>query len=162
MKRVRGVPDEEEVGSGLTREAWQAVRVAWAKVRYAVGQAVEPIGISPAQYDALRVLREAGKPGLRRSEMAARLVTRVPAGTRILHQLEAAGLAVRVVGDADRRTVRSRITTQGLGTVAKADRAVAAQLYRQFAAFNRDSLELLLRLLSRLRGAHGVGKAISV
>lgn len=143
--------DGLEIPGDLAKEARHAIAMAWAKVWTGVGAAVKPLGISPAQYDALRVLREAGKRGLRRGEVAERMVVRTPAGTRVLRQLEAAGLAARLAGDVDRRIVRSRITTQGLGAVARADREVAAQLYRRFAAFNRESLERLLRLLSRLQ-----------
>ncbi len=65
---------------------------------------LKPAGLSPSQYNVLRILRGAG---------AERMVTRDPDMTWLLDRLEARGLVMRARDRADRRVITVRITPEG-------------------------------------------------
>ena len=67
---------EERVLIAIVRAAWAALVRSNAIVRAA--------GLSPSQYNVLRILRHAGGEGLSRNRIAERMVTRDPDLTRIL------------------------------------------------------------------------------
>ena len=75
---------------------------------------LKPHGLSPTQYNALRILRGAGVDGLPCTEVGARMISRDPDITRLVDRLEKRGLVTRGRGTEDRRVVRARITTAGL------------------------------------------------
>src|SRR5918998_4010285 len=70
-------------------------------------------GLSPTQYNALRILRGAGTEGVTCGEMSDRMLTKDPDVTRLVDRLETRGLLTRARSDEDRRVVRTRITTEG-------------------------------------------------
>jgi DNA-binding MarR family transcriptional regulator len=74
---------------------------------------LKPAGLSPSQYNVLRILRGAGAEGLACGGIAERMVTRDPDMTRLLDRLEARGLVMRARDRADRRVITERITPEG-------------------------------------------------
>jgi DNA-binding MarR family transcriptional regulator len=74
---------------------------------------LKPAGLSPNQYNVLRILRGAGAEGLACGGIAERMVTRDPDMTRLLDRLEARGLVMRARDRADRRVITVRITPEG-------------------------------------------------
>jgi hypothetical protein len=56
---------------------------------------LKPYGLSPTQFNALRILRGAGVGGRTCSEIAERMINRDPDITRLLARLERRGLVVR-------------------------------------------------------------------
>ncbi|MGB6357492.1 MAG: MarR family transcriptional regulator, partial [Candidatus Acidiferrales bacterium] len=84
---------------------------------------LKPDGLSPTQYNVLRILR--GSPeGLPCGEIAGRMITRDPDITRLLDRLEKRGLILRTRQNQDRRTVLTRITPAGLRLLARLDAPV--------------------------------------
>jgi DNA-binding MarR family transcriptional regulator len=71
-------------------------------------------GITPAQYNVLRILRGAGADGHPRCEIAERMVERAPDVTRLVDRLEKEGLVIRERSDDDKRQSITRITEKGL------------------------------------------------
>ena len=71
-------------------------------------------GLTPAQYNVLRILRGAGPGGRTCGEVGERLVAPGPDVTRLIDRLERAGLVARERDEADRRVVRARIRRDGL------------------------------------------------
>src|SRR5438270_2206324 len=67
-------------------------------------------GLSPQQYNALRLLRGEHPEPLPTLTLAARLVSRAPDITRLLDKLERAGLITRERPPENRRVVRVGIT----------------------------------------------------
>src|SRR5438876_12278768 len=67
-------------------------------------------GLTPSQYNILRILRGEGKP-LPVLEIAARTVTVVPGITGLIDRLEKVGLVVRERCTDDRRVVYVSITS---------------------------------------------------
>jgi DNA-binding MarR family transcriptional regulator len=94
-------------------------------------------GLSPAQYNILRILRGQTDGQLACSQIGLRMVTREPDVTRLLDRLEKDGLVGRVRSDTDRRVVRISIT--------KAGRSLLAELDEPMRQIHRDSLGHLTR-----------------
>src|SRR5579862_7012318 len=61
----------------------------------ATSEALKSADLSPTQYNALRILRGAGKEGLACNEVGERMVARDPDITRLLDRLEDRGLVQR-------------------------------------------------------------------
>ena len=83
-------------------------------IRRAIAQRVEPYGISPAQYNVLRILRGAGPDGLPTLAVRDRLIEEAPGITRLIDKLEEAGYVRRERTGSDRRVVHCVITDNGL------------------------------------------------
>src|SRR3989441_6937429 len=75
---------EEEVLIALVRAAWLAAERSNAVTAAA--------GLSPSQYNVLRILRAAGREGLSCTEIGTRMVTRDSDLTRLMSGLARAGL----------------------------------------------------------------------
>src|SRR2546425_12216414 len=86
---------EEEVLIALVRAAWLAAERSNAVTAAA--------GLSPSQYNVLRILRAAGRGGLSCTEIGARVGTRGSDLTRLVSGLAGAGLGVRGTGSNGRR-----------------------------------------------------------
>ncbi len=87
-------------------------------------------GISPNQYNVLRILR--GTPeGLLCGEIGLRMVTRDPDITRLLDGLEKRELITRCRESDDRRCVHARITREGLALLGSLDEPMRGVHRRQ-------------------------------
>src|SRR3954471_17839109 len=84
-----------------------------------LGHALRPAEVTPAQYNVLRILRNAGAAGAACNDVAERLVRPDPDVTRLLDRLEARGFVTRTRDTADRRVVLARITDGGLAVLEK-------------------------------------------
>jgi DNA-binding MarR family transcriptional regulator len=108
-------------------------------------------GVSPTQYNVLRILRGAGPKGLRCSEIGDRMITRDPDITRLLDRMEKAGLIARTRGEDDRREVYTSIASSGLEILRELDRPLA-ELHRQLLGhMGERKLRSLLSLLDEAR-----------
>src|SRR5947207_13986566 len=92
-------------------------------VRRAVGDVVEPHGITAQQYNVLRILRGAGREGLPTLEIAERMIEQTPGITRLIDRLESKKLVARERSATDRRCVYCRITAAGTDLVSRPDGA---------------------------------------
>lgn len=73
----------------------------------------KPFGISPQQYNILRILRGAGEP-LKVQVIKERMIDRSPNATRLMDKLCEKQLIERLACDSDRRVVHIKITSLGL------------------------------------------------
>jgi DNA-binding MarR family transcriptional regulator len=111
-----------------------------------VEQVVRAAGISPHQYNVLRILR--GSPqGLPCREIGGRMISRDPDITRLLDRLEKAGLVSRSRESKDRRMVLARITPQGLRLLAHLDGPITDSHREQLGHLGRERLRSLVELL---------------
>ena len=133
-------------------EAVVALMRTAALVRRAIAQRVEPYGISPAQYNVLRILRGAGDEGLPTLAVRDRLIEEAPGITRLVDKLEEAGYLRRERGGTDRRVVHCVITERGLRLLDAMD-----TLIKETARLVSDGLpsvdeqRQLIDLLTRVR-----------
>ena len=107
-------------------------------------------GLTPSQYNVLRILRGAGKP-LPILEVADRMVAAVPGITGLIDRLEGMGLLARERSTEDRRVVFVAITARGLDLLARLDEPVAALHRRLIGHLSPDELRELSRLLEKAR-----------
>jgi DNA-binding MarR family transcriptional regulator len=105
-------------------EALVALMRTATLVRRAIAQRVKPYGISPAQYNVLRILRGAGPDGLPTLGVRDRLVEEAPGITRVIDKLEESGHVARQRAKDDRRVVHCVITNQGLRLLEAMDTLV--------------------------------------
>jgi DNA-binding MarR family transcriptional regulator len=118
-----------------------------------VGQLLRPAGVTPAQYNVLRILRAAGSAGLACSDISEQLVRHDPDVTRLLDRLEEKGWVQRSRDEVDRRVVTARITREGLSVLDKLGASVAALHARQFDPLTQPELRQLAALLSTIQPA---------
>jgi DNA-binding MarR family transcriptional regulator len=133
------------------QEALLSIARTAALLDHATAEALKPYGLTPTQYNALRILRGAGADGLYRNEVRDRLVARVPDATRLLDRLADMGLVVRSREGEDRRFVRARITSAGLDLLRPLDSVVRSLHREQLGHLNRRKLRVLIRLLEEVR-----------
>jgi DNA-binding MarR family transcriptional regulator len=138
--------------ASLSQEAYLSLARTSAQLEHEMGEALKPYGVTPTQYNVLRILRGAGAKGLCRSEIMERMIARVPDATRLLDRMEAAGLIDRARDAEDRRYVTTRITDEGLRLVAAAEEPVLALHRSQFGAVAERDLQELVRVLQLVRG----------
>ncbi|MDA8020445.1 MAG: MarR family transcriptional regulator [Thermoanaerobaculia bacterium] len=108
-------------------------------------------GMTPSQYNVLRILRGSHPDALTCGEIGERLVTPGPDVTRLLDRLEQQAWVERERDVVDRRVVRSRITEQGLGVLADLDGAVDRWLHEQLGHLGGEDLGALSELMVRAR-----------
>jgi DNA-binding MarR family transcriptional regulator len=109
-------------------------------------------GLSPTQYNVLRILRGAGPAGLACREIAERMITRDPDITRLLDRLERQGLVERRREMHDRRVVTTRIRPAGLQLLKSLDRPVVELNRRRLGHLGPRRLRALIALLDAARG----------
>lgn len=118
---------------------------------YAIAERLKPYGLTPKQYNVLRILRGAGEPGLCRHEIRSRLIDEVPDVTRLLDRLEDAGLIERERSEEDRREVRTSITARGLALLERLDEPVTEMHRAHLGHMSKEELRTLVRLLEAAR-----------
>ena len=114
-----------------------------------------PFGVTPTQYNVLRILRGAGNSGLCRNEVRDRMIAQVPDVTRLLDRLEEMKLIERERDADDRRMVTTRITASGLKLLERLDGPVVEADKRAAGHLGAKKLRLLIDLLAELRGGGG-------
>ncbi len=137
--------------ASLEHEAMLSVARTAAVLDHSVAETLKPFGITPTQYNVLRILRGAGKDGLCRNAVRDRLVARVPDATRLLDRLAESGLVARDRDTPDRRFVTTRITRAGLGLLARLDEPISRLHARQLGHLGPQKLRTLIDLLAEAR-----------
>ena len=107
-------------------------------------------GLTPSQYNVLRILRGEGKP-LPILEVADRMLAIVPGITGLIDRLEDQGLVARERSTEDRRIVFVAITPKGLELLAKLDEPEAALHKKLIGHLTAPELRELIRLLEKAR-----------
>jgi DNA-binding MarR family transcriptional regulator len=107
-------------------------------------------GLTPSQYNVLRILRGEGKP-LPILEVADRMLAAVPGITGLIDRLEGMGLLARERSTEDRRVVFVAIAKEGLALLGKLDEPVAALHKRLMGHLSPAELKELNRLLEKAR-----------
>ena len=93
------------------------------------GRLFREYGLTPSQYNVLRILRGEGRP-LPALEVAGRMIQVVPAITGLVDRLEKQGLVARRRCEEDRRVIHIEITKKAMGVLAKIDRPLN-ELHKQ-------------------------------
>jgi len=115
-----------------------------------MGKFMREFGLTPSQYNILRILRGEGKP-LPSLEIASRMIQVVPAITGLVDRLEAQNLVVRKRCNEDRRVVFIDITPTGLELLNKIDQPLYEAHKQVLSMLSEDEMRTLSRLLEKIR-----------
>jgi DNA-binding MarR family transcriptional regulator len=114
------------------------------------GRLFRQFGLTPSQYNVLRILRGEGRP-LPCQEIAARLIQVVPAMTGLVDRLEKQDLVRRDRCTRDRRVIFIELTAKGQKLLGEMDQPVL-ELHRELLGHLAASeLTELSRLLEKSR-----------
>lgn len=131
---------EESVGN--------LMRLILAGLKGQVGQALEPEGVTSAQWLPLLLLfRCRAHTG---AELARECHMDAGAMTRLLDRLEAKGLCRRERDPADRRVVQLVLTDEGLRAAAAVPRVLSQVQNQALTGFSHDEWQTLKNLLRRV------------
>lgn len=108
-------------------------------------------GITPTQYNVLRILRGAQPHGLTCSEVGERMITAVPDITRLLARMKAQKFIKQQRDKKDRRVVWTQISTTGLELLSKIDPEIMQIPGELLGHLNRKELDEFIRLLELAR-----------
>ena len=115
-------------------------------------QLLKAEGLSPAQYNVLRILRGAPE-GLLCGEIGDRMISRDPDITRVLDRMEKRGLVSRCRQHSDRRRIQVRISDAGMELLARLDEPIRKVHRRQLGHLAPRQRQNLAELLEACRFA---------
>jgi DNA-binding MarR family transcriptional regulator len=116
-----------------------------------LAQHLRPYGLTPTQYNVLRILRGAHPGSLTCGEIGERMVTAVPDVTRLADRLVAHRLAWKARDDSDRRVVRVEISGQGLELLDSLDEKVLEWLRELLSPLEDAEMRTMGQLLEKAR-----------
>jgi DNA-binding MarR family transcriptional regulator len=140
-KRPFGSPEEEALLSVLRTSDQLQIRSA---------RLLREHGLTPSQYNILRILRGEGKP-LPILEIASRTITVVPGITGLIDRLEQAGFVNRLRCEKDRRVIYVALTDQGMTSLAALDEPLAILHHQLVGHLSQGELKELILLLAKVR-----------
>lgn len=110
-----------------------------------------PYGLTPSQYNVLRILRGEGAP-LPILEIADRTITVVPGITGLIDRLEKEGFVARERCPKDRRVIYVVLTEKGRKTLVALDEPLQELHQKLVGHLTKAELKELIRLLEKARG----------
>src|SRR5579863_6169830 len=119
------------------------------RLRHAQAERLAPLGLTPAQERALRMITRSEEP-LRMTELADHLGIVPRSVTTVIDALEEAGLVRREIDPHNRRAIRLHLTDRGRAVrddMHEARRGAAEDLFAPLSAADRTSLGHLLSQL---------------
>lgn len=135
----------------VQEELWLNLSRTASAVGHTVEQHLRPYGLSPTQYNVLRILRGAGGDGLCQADIGDRLVAQVPDVPRILDRMEKAGWVKRERGTEDRRVVMASLTERGASVVEEVDEPLVQMMAGMFKGMTAEDIGRLNDLLVTAR-----------
>jgi DNA-binding MarR family transcriptional regulator len=122
----------------------------------AFDELLKPHGLSPTQYNVLRILRGIGEThanGIPCKTIGEHMITRDPDITRLLDRLAARGMITRQRDTQDRRVVSTKITGEGMKVLKELDKPVLELHRQQLSHMGEGKMEQLIDLLELARQA---------
>lgn len=116
-----------------------------------LAQQLRPFGLTPTQYNVLRILRGVHPGSLTCGEIGERMVTEVPDVTRLIDRLVTRRLAWKARDESDRRVVRVEISGHGLELLASLDDRVLGWVEELLSPLEEDEQRALCALTDRAR-----------
>ena len=110
----------------------------------------KPFGITPQQFNILRILKGSSPKGISGTEIKSRMLDKNSDISRLLDRLSNKGLIERKVCPADKRASDIFITTEGLSLLSKLQ--PCQKDVDQMLRLSEEEAKLLSNLLDRARG----------
>ncbi len=120
----------------------------WLNASFA--QFLKPFGITPHQYNVLRILKGKFPEGYKNQEIAERMIDKSSNSTRIVDKLLEKKLITRAEHKEDRRQVDIRITKKGLELIDKIDQSPNA-IREKAKTFREEKAKQINEWLDALR-----------
>ena len=114
-------------------------------------EAIKPFDISLQQFNVLRILRGQHNQPANLSTINSRMVAKTSNTTRLVDKLIAKGFTERTICPSNRRKVEITITQKGLTLLHTIDPIIDRAEEKITAQLNDHELELLNKLLNKLR-----------
>jgi DNA-binding MarR family transcriptional regulator len=114
-------------------------------------QQLKPYGISPQQFNVLRILRGARPNPIRLADITERMVDKNSNATRLVEKLRQKDFLKRDICKDNRRQVDIQITDKGLNLLAELDKQSDSWL-KHFQGLSKSEAQELNRLLDLMRG----------
>jgi DNA-binding MarR family transcriptional regulator len=124
------------------------------RLRRAQAERLAPLGLTPAQERALRIITRSPEPP-RMTELADHLGIVPRSVTTVIDALEVAGLVRREIDPRNRRAIRLHLTERGRAVrddMREARRRAAEDLFAPLTADDRKALTELLSLIDQDAG----------
>jgi len=115
------------------------------------GKLFKPYGLSPEQYNVLRILRGKHPEPITVSNIQDRMLNKMSNASRLVEKLKQKDLVNRMECHSDRRQVDITITERGLATLSDLEVTID-NFNRQILNLNESELHQLNELLDKLRG----------
>jgi len=115
-----------------------------------LGRFFREYGLTPSQYNVLRILRGEGKP-LPSLEIGSRMIQLVPAMTGLIDRLEKQGLVNRRRCEEDRRVVYVEITPAAKKLLKRMDDPLLEMHKQLTGSLTLTELKELTRLMEKIR-----------
>lgn len=138
-------------GCPVTARTIHGLRAAAALVDRALARALEPHGLTAAQFAVLEIMGEAEDKQLGCGELGRKLAGPSSDVTRLLDRLESGGLVSRERDKSDRRVVHTRISEKGRELLKVATPFVRAAEEQALATFSSADREHLADALAQVQ-----------
>lgn len=113
---------------------------------------LKPHGITPEQYNVLRILRGSHPKALMLADITSRMIDKNSNATRLVEKLRQKGLLKREICEGNRRQVDIFITDKGLSLLKQVDEERENWL-TLMKGLSKTEAQELNRLLDKLRGS---------
>lgn len=113
-------------------------------------QRLKPFGISPQQYNVLRILRGSNPKPLMLSDIASRMIDKNSNATRLVEKLRIKGLVKREICESNRRQVDISVTKKGLDLLTDID-TLADKWFDNMKTLTKTEAQSVNELLDKLR-----------
>ena len=113
---------------------------------------LEPYGISPEQFNILRILRGQHPNPASAKLVMERMIDKSSNVSRLVEKLRTKGMVTRTACDQDRRAVDLTITTRGLAVLALLDKEIKSKPMSLSEHLTHAEAKRLNTLLDRSRG----------
>ena len=114
-------------------------------------QRFKPHGISPQQYNVLRILRGSHPNPVMLGEITERMIDKNSNATRLVEKLRLKGFLKRDICKTNRRQVDITITSKGLALLEELDTHID-EWQSEHMKIKKSEVQLLNELLDKLRG----------
>jgi DNA-binding MarR family transcriptional regulator len=116
----------------LEYQAWNGFLVTHDRIWREIEAGIAPLNVSMAEYSVLALLGQAGRKGMRMSELAQRRLMSTGGFTRLADRLEDRGLIERRRSPGDGRGFEAVLTREGRNLLRRAWRRQYSDLRRLF------------------------------
>jgi DNA-binding MarR family transcriptional regulator len=114
-------------------------------------QQLKPFGISPQQFNVLRILRGATPDPIRLADITERMIDKNSNATRLVEKLRQKGFLRREICKTNRRQVDIWITQKGLDLLAELD-VHSDEWFKTLKNIETSEAQELNRILDKIRG----------